>query len=826
MWTPWPSAPPTPRHGSWSCRSGRRRGDAGAPLGRCTRWRPPRNRRCSSRQSGFRTPSCRSSSPSAWRESAGVAGSATHRRRGGAATGRSGAGGHGALGPAAAEGRARERVDAGGVGRAGRPGAPATGNRCGRAAAGRGGAAADRSALRLKGGGRERGGADGGTGGRGAAAVSGLRVPAAGERTLPREGRAGSRGRAAVLGRGGRRDLAGRRVALLCRRHGARAGARGASQARVRASGGEGGAGVRRDRGHRLPLGTAGGARLTAGGRVFDGGRSAARGGARGTERDEPYSGEFFRDAMNKDCVGWGVLAAALLVAACGGARGGRAGGEAPLSAAPDTLASARAAGDSLAVLAARTARDSAADQRALDSLRRAKVGTDTLADRPPPVAPQVKGEEVEREAVRLFGPEGRTAIGAAPSAQPTFDIDVSTFATNHRVLEYLEFFQVDSHDRFEIWLSRLGRYEGMIRERLRAKRLPEDLVYLTLIESGLSNTAVSRARAVGMWQFMASTARLYGLTVDPWVDERRDPFKATEAAVNYLADLRERLGSVYLAAAAYNAGVGRIERGIGRLPGAGGRGGSGGEADSVSDLTFFQLADRRYLRRETRDYVPKLIAASLIAKQPGRYGFDEIKPLPPLAFDEISIADATGLDVIARLADTSVAAILELNPQFVRGVTPPGRVVVLRVPRGRGTHVAERYDSLPVTERITFVDHYVSRGQTLSEIAKRYRVNVAMIESANPRLKAHALRVGQRIIIPMSGRVVPAAAWSIPPESRYRRVSRTEASTGSYRVRTGETASEIARRYGVPLTALLNYNGLTLASVIRAGDVIKIPQK
>src|SRR5438093_1397308 len=337
---------------------------------------------------------------------------------------------------------------------------------------------------------------------------------------------------------------------------------------------------------------------------------------------------------------------------------------------------------------------------------------------------------------------------------------------------------------------------------------------------------AVSRAKAVGMWQFMASTARLYGLTVDPWVDERRDPFKATEAAVNYLADLRERLGSVYLAAAAYNAGVGRIERGIGRLPGAGGRGGSGGEADSVSDLTFFQLADRRYLRRETRDYVPKLIAASLIAKQPGRYGFDEIKPLPPLAFDEISIADATGLDVIARLADTSVAAILELNPQFVRGVTPPGRVVVLRVPRGRGTHVAERYDSLPVTERITFVDHYVSRGQTLSEIAKRYRVNVAMIESANPRLKAHALRVGQRIIIPMSGRVVPAAAWSIPPESRYRRVSRTEASTGSYRVRTGETASEIARRYGVPLTALLNYNGLTLASVIRAGDVIKIPQK
>jgi peptidoglycan lytic transglycosylase D len=513
-------------------------------------------------------------------------------------------------------------------------------------------------------------------------------------------------------------------------------------------------------------------------------------------------------------------LAATLCVAAaaaCGGARGGGGGGH-PLGLTPaqqDTIAPARAAGDTLAALAARAAQDSAADQKVLDSLHRPRLPADTVPQRPG-AAPPLKGEDVEREAVRLFGPEGRAAIGAAPAAQPTFDIDVSSFEGNRRVLEYLEFFQVDAHDRFEIWLSRLGRYEGMIRERLRAKRLPEDLIYLTLIESGLSNTAVSRAKAVGMWQFMASTARLYGLTVDPWVDERRDPFKATEAAVNYLADLRERLGSVYLAAAAYNAGVGRIERGIGRLP---------GEPDSVDDRTFFQLSDHRYLRRETRDYVPKLIAASLIAKQPLRYGF-ETQSLPPLLFDEITVSDATGLDVVARLADTSVAAILELNPQFVRGITPPGRSVVVRVPRGRGTVVAERYDSLPVTGRITFVDHYVARGQTLSDIAKRYHVSVAMIEGANPRVHAHALRIGQRLIIPMSGRVVPASAWSVPPEPHYRRVSRTDASAGSHRVQAGETATEIARRYGVSLTSLLNYNGLTMESLIRAGDVLKIPQK
>ena len=514
------------------------------------------------------------------------------------------------------------------------------------------------------------------------------------------------------------------------------------------------------------------------------------------------------------------ALVGAALSAACGGARGVRGPAAAALTpAAPDSttlsLSPSPRGADSVGALVARAEQDSAADQQLLDSLHRPHPRVDSLEGRPPATSP-IKGEEVEREAERLFGAEGRAVIGAAPSPEPTFDIDVTSFATNRRVLEYLEFFQVDSRDRFEVWLARLGRYQGMIRERLRAKRLPEDLLYLCLIESGFSNTAVSRAKAVGMWQFMASTARLYGLTVDPWVDERRDPFRATEAAANYLADLRERLGSVYLAAAAYNAGVGRIERGIDRLP---------GEPDSVDDRTFFQLSDRRYLRRETRDYVPKLIAASLIAKQPGRYGF-EVEPLSPLAFDEITVPDATGLDVVARLADTSVAALLDLNPQYVRGVTPPGRSVVVRVPRGRGTLVAERFDSLPVTERITFVDHYVSRGQTLSDIAKRYRVSVTMIEGANPRIRAHALRVGQRLIIPMSGRVVPASAWSVPPEPRYRRVSSTGVSAGNHRVRSGETATDIARRYGVSLTALLNYNGLTMGSVLRPGDVLKIPQK
>jgi membrane-bound lytic murein transglycosylase D len=478
--------------------------------------------------------------------------------------------------------------------------------------------------------------------------------------------------------------------------------------------------------------------------------------------------------------------------------------GTVPVSSTPDSSAV------QLGAALATAEQDSAADQSALDSLHeRADENSGTPRTNQP-----LAGEDVREEAEQLFGAD----------AAATFDIDVTTFAGNRRVLEYLEFFQLDARDRFEIWLSRLGRYEGMIRERLRARGLPEDLVYLTLIESGLSNTAVSRARAVGMWQFMAATGRGYGLQIDPWMDERRDPFKATDAAAAHLEDLVQRLGSVYLAAAAYNAGAGRIEREIRRLP---------GEPEAVDDETFFLIADRRNLRRETRDYVPKLIAAALIAKQPSRYGFTNIERLPPLVFDEVSVPDATGLDVLARLADTSVAAMLELNPQFVRGITPPQRAVIVRVPRGKGAHVAERYAELPINERVTFVDHYVSTGQTLSGIAQRYKVTVTMLQAANPHLRAHTLRIGQRIIVPMSGRVVPRGAWSTPPEPRVRRVStryRTASSAGTgnarHRVTRGETASGIARQHGIGLTALLEANDLTLRSVIRPGDVLRIPSR
>ncbi|MEE8572039.1 MAG: transglycosylase SLT domain-containing protein, partial [Gemmatimonadota bacterium] len=381
------------------------------------------------------------------------------------------------------------------------------------------------------------------------------------------------------------------------------------------------------------------------------------------------------------------------------------------------------------------TPEDSVADQEALEALHDLEFGS------------LGKGAEHVRGVMPAPDPgamDGRQSGGGGPAAAPgpTYDIDVESFADRERVKYYEDYFLGPARDRFTIWLGRKPLYEGMIRERFRALGIPEDLVYLVLIESGFSNTAVSRANAVGMWQFIASTARNYGLEINTWVDERRDPFKATEAAGRHLRDLYERFGSWYLAAAAYNGGPGRVSRGLQRL---------GGVADTPSDETFFDLSARRYLRRETRDYVPKLIAAAIIAKDPLRYGFDSIPDYPPFVFDEVTVPDATGLDVLAQLADTTARALMDLNRHYVRGVTPPDRTSIVRVPRGTGTKIAQRYAELPPSDRVNFVEHKIRQGDTLGEISRRYGVSVSLIRAANNNVAPRRLRIGQRLVIPVS---------------------------------------------------------------------------
>jgi membrane-bound lytic murein transglycosylase D len=451
---------------------------------------------------------------------------------------------------------------------------------------------------------------------------------------------------------------------------------------------------------------------------------------------------------------------------------------------------------------------DSLSEEAFLDTLR--ALSADSLVRARDSLPPEV----VRQEAAALFGPP------PAAVATPTWDIDVATYAGHERVQSYIEYFTGRARRYFEIYLSRLARYDSMIRGRLREGGLPQDLVYLAMIESGMNPNAVSRSQAVGMWQFIAATGRRYGLSVDPWVDERRDPFLSTDAAVRFLRELNSRYGSLYLAAAAYNSGPGTINRGLARYDfGA-------LEGDDV----FFALAEERFLRRETQDYVPKLIAAAIVAKQPERYGFTDIVPLAPLRYDSVTVDDAVGLDVLARLADTTQAALEELNPQLVRNVTPPNRAVWVRVPVGKTDVVATRLATLPPRERITHLIHVIRRGETLGHIARLYHVSVDDITSSNRGLRARYLRAGREIVIPTAG--VPSAIRSgVRAESRAASGVRRPARAGAvaarrtvHIVRSGETLSLIAERFGVPLTSLLQANRLTLRSRIKPGDAIRIP--
>jgi membrane-bound lytic murein transglycosylase D len=438
--------------------------------------------------------------------------------------------------------------------------------------------------------------------------------------------------------------------------------------------------------------------------------------------------------------------------------------------------------------------------------------------------------------------------VPAFDAERVRWDIDVRTYANHPRVQYYLAYFQGVARGRMEIFLARGGRFEPMIRTRFEAESLPGDLGYLALIESGYSSDAVSRSYAVGMWQFMRPTGRAYGLRVDTWVDERRDPVKATDAAARHLRDLRQRFGSLYLAAAAYNAGAGKVSRSLGKLqwdvpaeviadPAADSlaaaedeladAGADSSEAESpdeaeltpevtgiTSDAAFFRLASTDLLAAETQDYVPKLIAAALIAKAPARYGFKPVA-MAPFAYDSIVVTDATGLDVIARLAGASVAEIHDLNPQYLRLITPPRSAMVVRLPAGTGAEVEARYAALGPKARVHYLTHVASRRERLSAVAARYRLPVRELRAANPKIRGTWVSKGKRLVIPAAA--VPSAlamkaAGAVGPGHRL------------HRVRRGETLSGLARKYHVTVRSLRRVNALRSDHALRAGMRIQIP--
>jgi membrane-bound lytic murein transglycosylase D len=322
-------------------------------------------------------------------------------------------------------------------------------------------------------------------------------------------------------------------------------------------------------------------------------------------------------------------------------------------------------------------------------------------------------------------------SVASAPLAgRPAWDIPIEY---NSAVDRWLAYYQRRGRRSIQVHLARAGRYEQALRAILREHGLPQDLVYLSMIESGYDPNAYSSAHAVGLWQFLASTARRYGLRVTYWIDERRDPVLATHAAAAYLKDLYEEFGSWYLAAAAYNGGSSRVRRAIRRS----------GTRD------FWTIARRRYLPTETREYVPKFIAAALIAKQPERYGLT-VAAAPPLSYDLGQVPDATSLDVIAEAAGVEVAEVKALNPQLIRGVTPPGERYYVRLPPRSGDRFAANYARIQAQARAGSIQHTVRSGDTLSRLAMAYGSDLTAIRSANPSVRPERLQVGQRLYIPV----------------------------------------------------------------------------
>ena len=278
--------------------------------------------------------------------------------------------------------------------------------------------------------------------------------------------------------------------------------------------------------------------------------------------------------------------------------------------------------------------------------------------------------------------------VAVADSAiEPAWDIEVHAYEARARVGRYVRLFSGSAKDSIQLQLERGTRYEPMIRAKMREGGLPEDMYYLGLVESGWDPNAYSKAAAVGMWQFMTTTARDMGMRVDWWVDERRDPVRSTTAAVRFIKDLKEQFGSLYLAAAAYDGGPGRIARGLSRYADA-------FEGTTGDDL-FFALAEKDYLRAETREYVPQLIAAALVGKEPDRYGLT-IRPQPAFAYDSVRVGPSTPLAAIAAAACTSVATLKDLNPQILRGMTPPKDSLRVEFPSGPPTASPSRWPRSP----------------------------------------------------------------------------------------------------------------------------------
>jgi len=367
----------------------------------------------------------------------------------------------------------------------------------------------------------------------------------------------------------------------------------------------------------------------------------------------------------------------------------------------------------------------------------------------------------------------------------------------NPTVLKFVDVMSASGEyqNRIARGLGRAGTYLPMIREKLATAGLPEDLAYLPLIESAFSTTAYSRAKAHGLWQFIAGTGRRYGLAVGSLLDERRDPELSTDAAIAYLKDLYLEFGDWNLALAGYNSGEGNVRRAIQRS----------GSRD------FWTL--QNHLPKETRNYVPAFMASVIVAKQPKRFGF------PPIAeddwtYDRVVVGDPLDLQFLARELDLEVADVRELNPAIRLDLTPAGRDTAIRLPAGYGTRAEQVLASTPTSQWAPRTMYTVRKGDTLSVIARHHGSTVSDIRQANG-LHSTLIHPGQTLIVPRAG-----TAGSAPVEQVQQRVAHGD----TYVVQRNDTLWEIARSFGVTVDHLCAANGLSPRRPIRPGQRLTVP--
>jgi membrane-bound lytic murein transglycosylase D len=395
----------------------------------------------------------------------------------------------------------------------------------------------------------------------------------------------------------------------------------------------------------------------------------------------------------------------------------------------------------------------------------------------------------------------------------------------NERVLAYIELFQGRLRNYIQSGLERGAQYMPMIQDTFRAEGLPLDLAYIPLIESAFKPTALSRAKAKGVWQFMKGTALEHGLRTNWFIDERSDPEKATAAAAKYLKTLHGMFDDWHLALASYNGGPGRVQRAMKR--------------SGIDD--FWSLArSSRHLPRETREYVPMILAAMVIARNPTQYGFEPVQA-PPLAYDRVTLAKAVDLRRVAEWTGTSIETIQSLNPELRRWTTPLRHPAYeVKVPSGSGDALKTRLASATSTELAALNWYRVKRGESLATIARKLRVSRTDLAEANSLSVKSRVLAGQELIIPRA----PASllASRVEPEAPKAAVTRPAAAAPAqpagaalpdaesaledarvvYRVKRGDTLSSIAREFDTTVSAIKTSNGLR-TNRISAGDRLTI---